>query len=224
MKISRLLKSRQGLSTLGLIVLILLVFLGTASFKKIHDNDSQWRVGNGWGICGGYGTKYLKEIPTDIYPALYAYFHVPTNLSNAFNLGSEATAVDPKKESETPHICSGPLIDIEGTDATYSKIATTASANKAVVDKTLTKLRKHYQGVVPAGASKALQILISQNVAWPNYSGQDPYLLNLQVDGNYLLTKQNDLVLGFYPKSGWRVVFEYPKSDAPFLGYPPTGS
>lgn len=198
--------------------------LGTTVYVQVQNDHSPWHVENGWGICGGYGTKYLKSIPTEIFPAIYDYLHIPHNSVEAITAHDETTAVDPKKESSDPHSCSSPLNSIKGTDLTFSGIVATPLTYKAELAKALTKARKHYSGVIPPGATKAIQILINEYVPWPSYSGQDPYVFNLQVDSNYLLTQLHDLVLGYYPKSGWKVVFEYSRSDAPYQGYPPTGS
>lgn len=213
----------------GLIIFAFLLFtsalaVGTTVFVKVQNDHSPWHVGNGWGICGGYGTKYLKEIPTEIYPAIYDYFHIPHNSVGAITAYAEATSVDPKKESSVPHNCSSPLINIEGTDSTRFGIVPTPLTYQAEMAKALAKARRRYSGVIPPGATKAIQILISEYVPWPSYSGRDPYVFNLQNDGNYLLTQIHDLVLGYYSKSGWEVVFEYSRSDAPYQGYPPTGS
>lgn len=213
----------------GLIIFAFLLFtsalaLGATVFVRVQNDQSPWHVGNGWGICGGYGTKYLKEIPTEIYPAIYDYFHISHNSVGAITTYAEATSVDPKKESSVPHSCSSPPNNIEGTDSTISGILAKPLTYQAEMAKTLAKDRKLYSGVILPGATKAIQILISGYVPWPSYSGHDPYVFNLQVNGNYLLAQIHDLVLGYYPKSGWKIVFEYSRSDAPYQGYPPTGS
>ena len=209
---------------ISLLLVTSLLALGTSVYVRVQNDQSPWHGSNGWGICGGYGTTYLKEIPTDIYPAVYNFFNIPLNRIGAITAYAQATSVDPKKESIVPHKCSSPPNNIEGTDSTISGIVTTPLIYKAEMAKTLANARKRYSGVIPPGATKAIQILVSENLPWPNYSGHDPYILNLQMDGNYLLTQIHDLVLGYYPKSGWKVVFEYSKSDAPYQGYPPTGS
>ena len=200
-----------------------LAVVGTV-FVEAQNNHSPWRVGNGWGICGGYGTKYLKQIPTEIYPAIYDYLHIPHNRVGAIAAHDEVTAVDPKRESSDPHGCTSSLNNFDGTDSTFSGIVATPLTYKAERAKALTKARMHYSGVIPPGATKAIQILINEYVSWPSYSGHDPYVFNLQIDANYSLSRLHDLVLGYYPQIGWKVVFEYARSDAPYQGYPPTGS
>lgn len=216
--------AKRGWIIFALFISISALAVGTTVFVKFQNAHSPWHVDNGWGICGGYGTKYLKEIPTEIYPAIYDYLHIPHNSIGAIAAHDEVTAIDPKRESSVPHSCSSPLNNFEGTDSTFSEIVATPLTHKAEVAKVLAKSRKHYSGVIPPGATKAIQILINENVPWPNYSGHDPYVFNLPVDANYLLSQLHDLILGYYPKIGWKVVFEYSKSDAPYQGYPPTGS
>ena len=198
--------------------------VGTSVFVKVQNDRSPWRVMNGWGICGGYGTKYLKEMPTDIYPAIYDFLHIPRNQMGAITSNDEVTAVNPKSESTIPHTCTNKLNNFNGTDATLFGVALSPLTFKAERAKALAKARMHYAGVIPPGATKAMQILINEYVPWPDYSGRDAYVWNLQVDGNYSLSQIHDLVIGYYPKSGWKVVFEYSRSDAPYQGYPPTGS
>lgn len=212
-----------------MIIFALLLFVsslavGSSVFVKAQNDHSPWHVVNGWGICGGYGTKYLKEIPTEIYPAIYDYLHIPHNLIGAITAYDEITAVDPIKESSVPHKCTSQPNNIDGTDSTFSGIVATPLTFKAEAAKALAKARMHYSGVIPSGSTKAMQILISEYVHWPSYSGHDSYIFNLQIDGNYMLAQIHDLVLGYYPKSGWKVVFEYPRSEGPFQGYPPKGS
>jgi hypothetical protein len=197
-----------------LAILALTLSLSGLVFLKVKNSNSPWHVGIGWGICGGYSTKYLKEIPTDIYPTIDAYFH--TTFGTA--LYDKATAVDPKKESTTPHKCTAPLEEIRATDPTI------ALTRPNQVTAVLAKARKRYSGVIPPGATKALQIQVAEYLPWPTYTGHDPYVLNLQVISPTSLMNGYDLILGYYPGRGWVVVYKYSDSDGPFFGYPPTGS
>ena len=215
---------KRRMTILGLLLLTFSLAAGTTFFVKAEAAHSPWNVGNGWGICGGYGTKHLKEIPTEIYPAIYEYFHIPHNSIGAVTAYFEATAVDPKKESSLPHGCTSVPNNLEGTDSIFSKIPYSTLNYQAVKEQKLAKARSRYSGVIPPGATKAIQILTSKYVPWPSYSGHDPYIWNLQVGGNYSLSQIHNLILGYYPKNGWKVVFEYSRSEAPYQGYPPSGS
>ncbi len=215
---------KRGLIVVSLLLSVSFLAVGTIVFAKAQKDHSPWRVVNGWGICGGYGTKYLKEIPTEIYSPIYDFLHIPHNRIGAITAYDEVTAVDPIKESSIPHICTNKLNKFDGTDSTLFGVALSPLTFKTDRAKALANARKHYSGVIPAGATKAIQILMGEYVPWPDYSGHDPYIFNLQVDGNYMLSQIHDLVLGYYPKGGWKVVFEYPRSEGPFQGYPPTGS
>ena len=219
-----LLFGKRGMTTFAFLLIAFSLAVGSSIYAKVKNDHSPWHVSNGWGICGGYGTKYLKEIPTDIYPALYDYFHVPNNSLGAFTSYSEATPVDPKKESTLPHACTSPLNNIDGADSTFSGLSASPGTFQAVRAKAIAKARMNYSGVIPPGATKAIQILVAEYVGWPRFTESDPHLLNLQVDGNYLFSQQHDMIIANYPRIGWKVVFEYPKSEAPFVGFPPTGS
>ena len=166
---------RRGLITVVFLIIASSLAIGISVFERVQNDHSPWHVGNGWGICGGYGTKFLKEIPTEIESAIYSYLHIPRNSVGAITFGTEVTAVDPTKESSFPHSCTSPLVDIGGTDATIANILTTPQTYQVEVAKTLAKDRKRYSGVIPPGATKAIQILVSEYVEWPNYSGHDPY-------------------------------------------------
>ena len=166
---------RRGLITVVFLIIASSLAIGISVFERVQNDHSPWHVGNGWGICGGYGTKFLKEIPTEIESAIYSYLHIPRNSVGAITFGTEVTAVDPTKESSFPHSCTSPLVDIGGTDATIANILTTPQTYQAEVAKTLAKDRKRYSGVIPPRATNAIQILVSEYVEWPNYSGHDPY-------------------------------------------------
>ncbi len=217
-------RGRRGLIIPSFLLFVSFIAVGSSVAVKLQNERSPLHVINGWGICGGYGTKYLKEIPTEIYPAIYDYLHTPHNRIGAVTAFDEITAVDSKKESSTPHICTNRLNNFDGTDSTLFGVALSPLTFKTERAKALASARKHYSGVVPPGATKAIQILISEYMPWPDYSGHDPYVFHLQVDGNYSLSQIHDLILGYYGKSGWKVVFEYPRSERPFQGFPPTGS
>lgn len=60
------------------------------------------------GICGGFGTKPVKEIPTAVIQAASKY--LKTDM--AVGVLSYATTVDPVRESSVPHRCLGVRDDI----------------------------------------------------------------------------------------------------------------
>lgn len=176
--------------TLSVLVIatVLIAFLPVHSPKRVHD---------AFGICGGFSTKTIDEIPTAAIQAAGAY------LKTEFGVGvsSYATIVDPVRESSVPHRCLGVRDDINPY-----------SLNQLLTDKkdiaALAAKQRHYSGVIPPGATKALRISVLHHVTRPKYTGTDPVVIEfLDSSSAY---RSSDLIVAFYPKRGWVGVFKFP--------------
>ncbi len=167
-------------------------FIGT-------ENSNRWNVKKAVGTCGGFGVTFINEIPTAVFPAIDKYFN---GVTGGAEVGNYATAVDPTRESTVPHVCLG-LGD--SLDQGYGNVTSLTGAQ--LVE--LKEKRLHYTGVVPPGATKALELNVSYTPTLP---------LNLQGDvilKTYLASRGGSVSLGrtvivaYYPKTGWRVVYSF---------------
>lgn len=169
-------------------VIVFLVVIRVSQPPRVHD---------ALGICGGFSTKSIDEIPTAVIKAAQVY------LKTEFGVGvsSYATIVDPIRESSVPHRCLGVRDDINPY-----------SLNQLLTDKkditALAAKQRHYSGVIPPGATKAMRISVLHHVTRPKYTGFDPVVIEfLDSSSAY---RSSDLIVAFYPKRGWVGVFKFP--------------
>lgn len=185
--------ARPALSAL-VIAAALFTLLSIHSPKQVHDAI---------GICGGFSTKPIDEIPVSVIKAASAY--LKTDM--AVGVLSYATSVDPVRESSVPHRCLGVRDDVNPY-----------SLNQLLTDKkviaALAAKQRHYAGVIPAGATKALRISVLRPSPRPKYTGKDPVVIKF-LDSTSAYTS-TDLIVAYYPKRGWVGVFEFPAQG----GYP----
>lgn len=184
--------NKRGLVVLALSVLVIATALFT--FLSIHFPK---RVHDAVGICGGFSTKPVDVIPTAAITAASAY--LKTDM--AVGVLSYALPVDPVRESSVPHRCLGVRDDINP----YS-LDQLLTDRKDIV--ALAAKQRHYSGVIPPGASKALRISVLHSAPPLRYTGQDPVVIEY-LNGSSAFTG-SDLIVAYYPKRGWVGVFEFP--------------
>lgn len=171
---------------LSLVFISLLVLASTigvyqfTSIQGLHDV---------FGVCGGYSSKLLDEIPTDVVIATDAYFK---DVQPVSFLGS-ISAVDPVRESMVPHRCIG-----VPEDPTISKQE----------EEILVTEQKRYSGVIPPGATKAVMVAVNHAPKFSTYKGKDPVLARLAKNGAYTTSS---LIVAYYPNRGWIGVFDDPE-------------
>ena len=184
--------SRRGfiLSALSVLVIAALLF----AFLTAH---SRKRVNDAIGICGGFSMKPVEEIPTAAIQAASVYLRT----ERAVGVLSYALPVDPIRESTVPHRCFGVRNDMNP----YGQ-------NQLLTDKgeiaALAAKQRHYSGVIPPGATKALRITVLHSAARPKYAGKDPLVTEF-LNSSSAFTS-SDLIVAYYPKRGWVGVFEFP--------------
>jgi len=184
--------SKRRFVLLALVALMiagaLVTFLPIHSSKPVHDAV---------GICGGFSTKPIKEIPTAAIRAAKVY------LKTEFGVGVSdyALPVDPVRESSVPHRCLGVRDDIN--PYSLDQLLTDKKEIAALAAK-----QRHYSGVIPPGATKALRISVLHHATRPNYTGTDPVVIQF-LDSSSAYTS-SDLIVAYYPKRGWVGVFEFP--------------
>lgn len=172
------------------------LLIATALFVFVSSNSDS-RVHDAVGICGGFSMKPVDEIPTAAIRAAKVY------LKTDFGVGvaDYALPVDPVRESSVPHRCLGVRDDMNpyGGDQPLTDKKEIAS---------LAAKQRHYSGVIPPGATRALRISVLHHVTRPNYTGTDPLVIEfLDSSSAY---RSSDLIVAFYPKRGWVGVFKFP--------------
>jgi len=179
------------------IVATLFVFLSVSSPKQVHDTV---------GICGGFSMKPIDEIPTAAIKAAKAYLKTEM----AVGVSDYALPVDPIRESSVEHRCFGVRDDINPY-----------GLNQPLMDKkyiaALAAKQRHYSGVIPPGATRALRISVLQSIPQLNYKGRDPVVINFLNSSSSV--RSSDLIVAYYPKRGWVGVFKFPAQGG-FSAYP----
>ena len=179
------------------IVATLFVFLSVSSPKQVHDTV---------GICGGFSMKPIDEIPTAAIKAAKAYLKTEM----AVGVSDYALPVDPMRESSVAHRCFGVRDDINPY-----------GLNQPLTDKkyiaALAAKQRHYSGVIPPGATRALRISVLQSIPQLNYTGRDPVVIDFL--NNSSSVRSSDLIVAYYPKRGWVGVFKFPAQGG-FPAYP----
>lgn len=184
--------NKRRLAALAVSVLViataLFIFLSANSPKRVHDAV---------GICGGFSTKPINEIPTAAIRAAKVY------LKTEFGVGVSdyALPVDPVRESSVPHRCTGVRDDIN--PYSLDQLLTDKKEIAALAAK-----QRHYSGVIPPGATKALRISVLHHATRPKYTGTDPAVIEF-LDSTSAYTG-SDLIVAYYPERGWVGVFEFP--------------
>jgi hypothetical protein len=184
---------RRWLMAIALSVLVIAGALIT--FLPVHSSK---QVQYAWGICRGFGTKPIDEIPTAAIRAASVY--LKTDM--ALGVLSYALPVDPIRESSVPHRCLG----VRADQNPYG-------IDQLVTDKkyiaALAAKQRHYSGVIPPGATKALRISVLHHpTLGPKYTGKDPAVIEFLNSSTTF--KSSDLIVAYYPKRGWVGVFKFP--------------
>ena len=178
----------------ALAVSVLMIAAALITFLPVH---SSRQVQDAVGICRGFGTKPIDEIPTAAIKAASAY--LKTDM--ALGVLSYVLPVDPIRESSIPHRCLGVRADLNpyGLDQLVTD-------KKYIV--ALAARQRHYSGVIPPGATRALRISVMQAIPRPNYTGKDPVVIKF-LNSSSMVTS-SDLIVAYYPKRGWVGVFKFP--------------
>lgn len=193
--------NKRRFAVLALSVLViataLFIFFSTNSPKRVHDAV---------GICGGFSTKSINEIPTAAIRAAKVY------LKTEFGVGVSdyALPVDPVRESSVPHRCLGVRDDINP----YSLDQLLTDKKEIAV---LAAKQRHYSGVIPPGATKALRISVLHMAPPPRYTGNDPAVIEYLNGSSAFIG--SDLIIAYYRRRGWVGVFEFP-SQGGWPAYP----
>jgi len=196
---SKLNKRRQAVLSLSALVIAaaLFMFLSASSPAQVHD---------ALGICGGFSTKPIDEIPTAAIKAAQVYLKTEM----AVGVSDYALPVDPMRESSVAHRCFGVRDDINPY-----------GLNQPLTDKkyiaALAAKQRHYSGVIPPGATRALRISVLQSIPQLNYTGRDPVVIDFL--NNSSSVRSSDLIVAYYPKRGWVGVFKFPAQGG-FPAYP----
>lgn len=177
--------------------------LATSALLAFNHVDS-WDLKASVGTCGGFGTKYIKEVPTRVFDAIDDYFNGIKGGSAIYNY---ATEVNPQRESTIPHTCKGLGNSV---DPGYKN-------GNSITPLQLTEIkakRLHYSGVIPPGATKALELNIGFLVPTPKAIVQNTEINSFLVKNNYQIISSKTIIAALYPKYGWKVVFVFPLQHA----------
>lgn len=187
------------------LLIVILEYAATQQTSKVNRNDAEV-VQDSFGICRGFGTKPISEIPVGAIEAASNYFKT----ERAVGVLRFATEIDPIRESSTPHRCVGVRSDLDPN-----------SLDRVLTDKleisALAKKQQKYSGVIPAGATKALRISVLHPVEDLNYKGADPSVQSFLNNTSPYVS--SDLIVAFYPEKGWIGVFQFPVQGG-FPAYP----
>ena len=164
------------------------------TFLSVHSSKQSL---NAFGICRGFSAKPINEIPTSAIRAAKVY------LKTDFGIGvaDYALPVDPVRESSVPHRCKGVRDDIN--PYSLDQLLTDKKEIAALAAK-----QRHYSGVIPPGATRALRISVLHHATRPKYTGTDPVVI--QFLNSTSAYTSSDLIVAYYPKRGWVGVFEFP--------------